>query len=59
MQFIDNLGHIFETQSYSINPIGYEYETMPYVFWLDSEYSNKLSVNFSALILDALLKSIS
>ena len=45
MQFIDNLGHIFETQSYNINPIGYEYETMPYVFWFDSEYSNKLSVN--------------
>lgn len=31
--------------SYSRNPIGYEYEETDYVFWLNSEYSYKLSVN--------------
>ena len=44
MKFIDNTGHIFEMKSYSEYPVGYEYETTPYIFWLNSEYSNKLSV---------------
>ena len=45
MQFIDNSGHIFEMKSYNQLPIGYEFETTETVFWFDSEYSNKLSVN--------------
>ena len=44
MKFIDNTGHIFEMVSYSEYPVGYEYETTPYIFWLNNEYSNKLSV---------------
>ena len=45
MRFIDNTGHIFSVRSYSEFPIGYEYEQTPYIFWIDSEYSKKLSVN--------------
>lgn len=44
MKFIDNTGHIFEMKSYSEYPVGCEYETTPYIFWLNNEYSNKLSV---------------
>ena len=45
MQFIDHTGHIFSMPSYSMNPIGYEYEETNYIFWIDSEYSSKLSVD--------------
>ena len=45
MIFIDHTGHTFEMQSYSEKPIGYEFETTPYIFWMNTEYSNKLSVN--------------
>jgi hypothetical protein len=58
MQFIDNTGHIFEMQSYSEYPVGFEYETTPYIFWLNSEYSNKLSVrNYYALPIRMLFES--
>ena len=58
MQFIDNTGHIFEMQSYSEYPIGFEYETTPYIFWLNSEYSNKLSVrNYYVLPVRMLFES--
>lgn len=45
MKFIDNTGHIFEIKEYNINPIGYQYEISPYIFWIDSDYSTKLSIN--------------
>ena len=45
MLFLDNNAHIFEIYSYSEIPVGYEYETTPYIFWLDDDYSNSLSVN--------------
>ena len=45
MRFIDNTGHIFSMQSFTGLPIGYEYEQTPYIFWIDNEYSQKLSVN--------------
>lgn len=45
MEFIDHTGHIFNIQSYSSYPFGYEYETNDYIFWLDGEYTNKLSIN--------------
>lgn len=45
MKFVDNGGHIFELKSYSKLPIGYEYETTPYVFWFNNEYSSILSIN--------------
>lgn len=45
MQFIDHTGHIFSMPSYPSKPIGYEYEETDYVFWIDSEYSGKLSVD--------------
>lgn len=45
MKFADNGGHIFEIKSYSKLPIGYEYETTPYVFWFNNEYGNTLSIN--------------
>ena len=47
MQFIDNTGHIFYQQSYSELPIGYEYETNDYIFWIDDENycGHKLSID--------------
>lgn len=45
MKFVDNGGHIFEIKSYSKLPIGYEYETTPYVFWFNNEYGSTLSIN--------------
>lgn len=45
MLFLDNNAHIFEIYSYSEIPVGYEYETTPYIFWLDDDYSNSLSIN--------------
>ena len=45
MKFADNGGHIFELKSYSKLPIGYEYETTPYVFWFNNEYGSTLSIN--------------
>ena len=44
MNFTDNLGNIFSLKSYSEYPIGYEYETNKYVFWVDSDYSHKLTI---------------
>lgn len=45
MRFCDNNGRIFSMKSYLDYPIGYEYEQTPYIFWIDNEYSYKLSVN--------------
>lgn len=45
MNFIDKTGHIFSIASYDVDPIGYEYEEHPYVFWLDDEYTGKLSID--------------
>lgn len=45
MRFIDNTGHIFSMKSFEDFPLGYEYEQTPYIFWIDGEYSQKLSVN--------------
>lgn len=45
MNFIDNYGHIFSLPSHSIEPIGYEYEENPYIFWIDDKKDNKLSIN--------------
>lgn len=45
MKFIDDTGHIFEITEYNVEPIGYQYEMSPYIFWVDSDYSTKLSVN--------------
>ena len=45
MNFIDHTGHIFSLESYQVEPIGYEYEENKYIFWFDSEYGYKMSVN--------------
>ena len=45
MQFIDHTGHIFSMPSYNNKPIGYEFEETDYVFWMNTEYSWKLSVD--------------
>lgn len=45
MNFLDNSGHIFELKSYSTKPIGHEYDENDYIFWLDSDTENFLSVN--------------
>ena len=45
MQFIDHTGHIFSLPSYKSNPIGYEYDMNEYIFWVDSEYGCKLSID--------------
>lgn len=44
MQFIDHTGHLFSMPSYSSKPIGYEFDETDYVFWMNTEYSWKLSV---------------
>lgn len=44
LHFIDHTGHIFGLDSYDSYPIGYEYEEHPYIFWVNNEYSTKLSV---------------
>ena len=49
MDFIDHTGHIFQMKSYSINPIGYEYETTKYVFWFDNEQGYKNSIDTYAI----------
>ena len=45
MNFIENTGHTFTLKSYNQNPIGYEYENMPYIFWMDSDKTKRLSIN--------------
>lgn len=45
MDFIDHTGHIFNQQSFNEKPTGYEYEENRYIFWFDTEYGYKLSVN--------------
>ena len=49
MNFIDHTGHIFQMKSYSIKPIGYEFETTQYVFWFENEYGYKTSVDTYAI----------
>lgn len=44
MNFIDHTGHIFSLASYDSQPIGYEYETFNYVFYLEDDYARRLSV---------------
>ena len=59
MQFIDHTGHLFYMNSYASKPIGYEYETTPYIFWLNDEYSHKLSVdNYYVLPIRIVFKNI-
>lgn len=45
MEFIDHTGHIFTQKSYDEYPIGYEYETLPYIFWLNAQYTQNLSID--------------
>jgi len=45
MNFVDRTGHIFTSKSYNENPVGFEYEETPYIFWFNSEHGYKLSVN--------------
>ena len=45
MEFIDHTGHIFTQKSYDDYPIGYEFETLPYIFWLNNQYTKNLSID--------------
>ena len=45
MEFIDHTGHIFTQKSYDDYPIGYEFETLPYIFWLNNQYTQNLSID--------------
>lgn len=45
MEFIDHTGHIFTQKSYNEYPVGYEFETLPYIFWLNGQYTRNLSVD--------------
>lgn len=45
MEFIDHTGHIFTQKSYNDYPVGYEFETLPYIFWLNNQYTQNLSVD--------------
>lgn len=45
MEFLDNSGHIFVLKSHDIKPIGHEYDENDYIFWLDSDNENFLSVD--------------
>ena len=57
MEFIDNTGHIFSLPTYREEPIGYEFEENPYIFWVDSEQTSRLSVgNFYARVINMLFE---
>ena len=43
MEFIDHTGHIFSLPSYNEYPVGYEYDTNDYIFWINNEYTGRLS----------------
>ena len=45
MEFIDRTGHIFSLPHFSSNPIGYEFDENPYVFWFDNMFGPNLSVD--------------
>lgn len=45
MEFIDNTGHIFELEDYNVYPEGYDYNENEYIFWINEEYSNRLSID--------------
>lgn len=45
MEFIDHTGHIFTQKSYNEYPVGYEFETLPYIFWLNNQYTQNLSID--------------
>lgn len=46
MYFLDHSNHLFELQDYNKEPIGYEYDQNPYIFWICDAYENlQLSVN--------------
>ena len=45
MEFIDHTGHIFTQKSYNDYPVGYEFETLPYIFWLNNQYTQNLSID--------------
>lgn len=45
MNFVDRTGHLFNLPSYNDYPIGYEYQEYPYVFWIESDNSQKLSID--------------
>lgn len=45
MEFIDHTGHIFTQKSYDDYPVGYEFETLPYIFWIDRQYTQNLSID--------------
>lgn len=44
MNFLDKSGHIFSLPSSNILPIGYEENINNYIFWLQNDNSNKLSI---------------
>lgn len=57
MEFIDNTGHIFSLPTYREEPIGYEFEENPYIFWVDSSQTSRLSVgNFYARVINMLFE---
>lgn len=45
MDFIDHTGHIFTQKSYNEYPVGYEFEILPYTFWLNNQYTQNLSID--------------
>lgn len=45
MNFIDHTGHIFTQKSYNEYPVGYEFEILPYTFWLNNQYTQNLSID--------------
>ena len=46
MEFLDHSGHIFSLQSYEKNPIGFEYDESPYIFWInDTKDNQQISIN--------------
>ena len=45
MEFIDHTGHIFTQKSYNDYPVGYEFENLPYIFWLNNQYTQNLSID--------------
>ena len=42
MEFLNNSGHIFSLTSYDSEPIGYEYDETPYIFWINNKDDGQL-----------------
>lgn len=56
MEFVDNSGHIFSLPSYNKQPIGYEFEETPYIFWFNNNGLNLSVGNYYLQTINLLIE---